>query len=375
MGAEEQLRLDVTVKVMAQQITREHAEKILHVSARTVRRYLAGYRKEGPFFVKHGNYQKAPVNKFPEETKKKILGLVEEKYFDFNMLHCLEKLKKDEGIVVGRETFRKWCHEIKMVKRAKRRKAIARYRRRRMQQTGLMVQMDGSPHRWFGGQPSCLIACIDDADSDVPSAEFFHSEDTISCMRVLQKTIEAKGLFHILYVDKAGIFGGTKRTNFSQVKRALRELGIHIIFANSAEAKGRVERLFETLQDRLIPEMRLRKIRSFGAANHFLQQQYLPNEYRSKFTVTPSNLATAYRPCPSNISLQEIFCIKEYRTVARDHTLSWNGDQYALVSPVKYSIYKQKIEIRTYQDLTWKAFFAGKEIILTRLQRDLRKAG
>jgi transposase len=369
MGAEEQLRLDVIVKVMAGQVTREQAEKILDVSERTVRRYLEDYREEGAFSVKHGNYERVPVNRFPEEKKEIILGLVKDKYYDFNMLHCLEKLEKDEQLSIGRETFRKWCHEMKMVKRAKRRKAKARYQRRRMQQTGLMVQMDGSPHRWFGGQPSCLIASIDDADSDIPYAEFFHSEDTISCMRVLQKIIERKGLFHILYVDKAGLFGGTKRTDFSQVKRALRELGIHIIFANSPEAKGRVERLFETLQDRLIPEMRIRKIKSYGVANNFLQEQFLPNEYRGKFTVTPGNLQTAYRSLPPDVSLKEIFCIKEYRTVARDHTLSWNAEQYALVSPVKYSIYKQKIELRTYQDLTWKAFFAGKEIALTKIER------
>ena len=112
MGAEEQLRLDVIVKVMAGQVAREQAEKILDVWERTVRRYLEDYQKDGPFSVKHGNYQKVPVNRFPEEKKEKILGLVKEKYYDFNMLHCLEKLKKDEGLSVGRETFRKWCTSI-----------------------------------------------------------------------------------------------------------------------------------------------------------------------------------------------------------------------------------------------------------------------
>ncbi len=121
-----------------------------------------------------------------------------------------------------------------------------------MAQTGLLLQMDGSPHCWFGGKPSCLIAAIDDADGDVAYGEFFPSEDTISCMVVLQKIIEKKGIFQILYVDRAGIFGGPKRCHFSQVKRALAELGIHIIFANSPEAKGRIERLWSTLQDRLI---------------------------------------------------------------------------------------------------------------------------
>jgi hypothetical protein len=336
---------------------------------------VENYRRRGILFVKHGNFERAPVNKISADIKKRAMSLMSEKYFDFNMSHCLEKLAECEGVHIRRETFRKWCHEIGMVKRAKRRRAKARYRRERMSQTGLMIQMDGSPHRWFGDKPSCLITSIDDADNDIPYAEFFLSEDTLSCMKVLQRLIEKKGIFHLLYVDKAGIFGGSKRANFSQVKRALRELGIQVIFANSAEAKGRVERSHQTMQDRLIPEMRIRNIRSFQAANCFLREQFLPNDYRKKFTVIPSNLQSAYRPVLLGIDLKEIFCIKEHRTVKRDHTLSWNSQVYSLISPVKYSIYKQQVELRTYQDLTWKAFFAGQEILLTPVTQPLRKAG
>ena len=283
------------------------------------------------------------------------------------MLHCLEKLAQLESIDLKRETFRKWCHEIKMVKHAKRRRSKARYMRSRMKQTGLMLQMDGSPHRWFGNKQSCLISAIDDASNEVPYAEFFPSEDSISCMTVLEKIIAKKGIFHILYVDRAGWFGGTKRTDFAQVKRACEELGIHVIFANSAEAKGRIERHFETMQDRLIPEMRLRRIQSYQAANCFLQDQFLPNEYDKKFSAIPANLQTAYKPLPQGINLREIFCLKHYRIVKRDHTFSWYGITYQLTSPVKYSIYKQNIEIRTYQDLSWKVFFANKELTVTQI--------
>jgi len=241
-----------------------------------------------------------------------------------------------------------------------------------MEQTGLMLQMDGSPHHWFGNKLSCLIASIDDADNDVPYGEFFPSEDTMSCMRVLQKIIEKKGLFHILYVDKAGIFGGGKRAQFSQVKRALRELNIHIIFANSPEGKGRIERLWNTTQDRAIPEMRIRNIKTYEAANHYIQEIFFQNEYASKFKVVPANLQTAYRPLPKDIDLNEIFCLKEKRTVNRDHTISWNSEIYQIDSPLKYSIYKQKVEIRTYQDLTWKAFFAGRPLKLTKVEEPKR---
>jgi len=362
------LILDIVAKISTGKMGRKEGRRVLNVSERTLRRYLADYQKRGVLFVQHKNCKNIPTNKSPDELKTKVLKLVREKYFDFNLTHCLEKLKSDEQIEINRETFRQWCHEIHMVKRAKRREPKIRRRRDRMEQTGVMLQMDGSPHVWFGGKPSCLIAAIDDADSDVPFGEFFASEDTISCMRVLQKIIEKKGLFQILYVDRAGIFGGPKRAHFSQVKRALEELGIHLLFANSPEAKGRIERLWDTLQDRLIPEMRLRKIRSFENANVFLQEQFLPGEYAEKFKVVPARLESAYKPLPHSIDLKEVFCLKEHRGVKRDHTFSWNNQIYRIDSALRHSIYKQKIEIRTYQDLSWRVFFAGQPIAVSEAQ-------
>jgi hypothetical protein len=362
MDSQEQLTLDVVVKVSSGQIPRKQGQKVLNVSERTLRRYLADYLARGALFVKHGNAGRVASNRTPLELKDRVMSLVMEKYFDFNLTHLQEKLLKDEQIDVGYDTLRRWCHKAHHVKHARPRKARVRRRRDRMEQAGLMLQMDGSPHCWFDGRPSCLIAAIDDATGDVPYGEFFLSEDTISCMRVLQKIIEKKGLFQILYVDKAGIFGGPKRAHFSQVRRALAELGVQIIFANSPEAKGRIERLWGTLQDRLIPEMRLRKIRSFESANEYLQTQFLLHDYAQNFLVTPANLAPAYRELPVGVDLKEIFCIKERRTCKRDHTFRWQGDLYQVDSPLKNSIYKQSIELRTYQDGSWKAFFAAKTI-------------
>ena len=362
VNSEEQKTVDIVSKIISGKMQRRVGQRVLDVSERTLRRYIAQYLKQGILFCKHKSIGREPVNKGDRETKQKVIRLVREKYFDFNITHCLEKLKSEEGITnVERETLRKWCHEIHLVKKARRRKAKVRRKRPRMAQTGLLLQMDGSPHYWFGGRKSCLIGAIDDADSDVPYAEFFLSEDTISCMVVLQKIIEKKGVFDVLYVDRAGIFGGPRRCHFSQVKRALAELNIHVLFANSPEAKGRIERLWGTFQDRVVPEMRLRNIQSFEAANDFLQNQFLPNDY-AKFKVVPENLETAYRSLPANIDLKEIFCLKNLRMVKRDHTYSWKNEIYAITSPLKYSIYKQKLEIRTYQDLTEKVFFAGKPI-------------
>jgi len=207
--------------------------------------------------------------------KRQVQNLIKKKYFDLNLTHLGEILERSHAIRVKRETPRCWAHEIHHVKRAKRRRSQIRKHRETMEAPGLLLQMDGSTHRWFGDKKSCLIALIDDATSEV-HAEFFEAETTLGCLKVLRDYIARKGLFKTLYVDKAGIFGGPKRCNFSQVKRACEELGIEIIFANSAQGKGRIERSFDTFQDRLVPELRLKRIKRMDTANHYLQESFIP---------------------------------------------------------------------------------------------------
>ncbi len=358
-------------------LNRKEAAEVLEVRERSISRMARRVEAKGLWAAVHGNRGRVPWNKKHGELKETIMGLVEKHYFDFNMTHCLEKLKDEHNLGVGYETLRRWCHEKKLVKRKKRRRPVARYRRVRMQSEGLLLQMDGSPHRYNGEDEWCLIAAIDDATSDIPWAEFFLSEDTVNCMTVLQRIIERKGIPYALYVDEAGCFGGGKRARFNQFKRACEELGIRIITASSAEGKGRIERTWDTIQDRLIPEMRLRKIHRMPAANDYLQNQFLPNYWKIRNTVPARNPETRYTPLHSSIDLKQVLCLKEYRSVNRNHTLSWNGTVYELKSPVKYSIYRQKIEIRTYQDLTWQAFYAGRPVDLYEVSpiSQLRKTG
>jgi transposase len=376
MSKQGQMVYRVVSEFLNGKLNRKEASELLGVRERTVTRLARRVEAKGMFATVHGNRGKVPWNRKPEQSKKEVMELVEREYFDFNMTHCLEKLKENHGLEIKYETFRRWCHEKKLVKRQKRRKAPARYRRARMQSEGLLLQMDGSPHRYNGKDEWCLIAAIDDATSDIPYAEFFLSEDTINCMTVLQRIIERKGIPYAIYVDEAGCFGGGKRAHFNQFRRACEELGIRIIFATSPEAKGRIERAWDTIQDRIIPEMRLRKIHRMPAANDYLQNQFLPNYWKRENTVPAKLPETRYTALHSSITLREILCLKEHRTVKRDHTLSWNGTEYTLSSPLKHSIYRQKIELRTYQDLSWQAFFAGKPITLTEVSGELpqRKA-
>jgi transposase len=368
MGAQDLLVLEVIAKVEAKKLTRFEAETLLQISNRTLKRYLQDYREEGIAFIRHGNKSRAPKNKLAPDLKRQVQNLMKEKYFDFNMVHAIEKLR-EEGIDIKRETFRSWCHEIGLVKRAKKRRSKPRYKRTRMSQSGLLIQMDGSHHRWFDNRETCLIAAIDDATSEVVAAEFFEGETTFACLKLLKDLIKARGVFKILYVDKAGIYGGIKREGFSQVGRALEEVGAQIIFAHSPEAKGRVERLFQTLQDRLVAEMRLNKIRTIEQANEFLKTVYLPHQHNPRYSVQPHDLKPAYQALPAHCDLEEIFCVKDYRVVNRDHTISWGGELYMITDQLRFSIHKQKIEIRAGHPGDWRPYFAGKPIRLVKVEK------
>ncbi len=281
MNSKEQLTVDVIAKVADSKITIANAAKLLNKSRRTIERYLQRYRKEGIQFVVHRNSGNEPANKISDSLKQQVQQLIREKYYDLNLLHLGELLESNEHISVKRETLRKWAHEIHHVKRAKRRRSRVHKRRERMEAPGLMLQMDGSSHRWFGNKKSCLIAIVDDATSEM-HAEFFPSETTAGCLKVMRSVIEKHGLFKTLYVDRAGIFGGPKRCNFSQMQRACEELGIEIIFASSPQGKGRVERAFDTLQDRLVPELRLNNITDMAGANNYLQNVFIPQYWHQK---------------------------------------------------------------------------------------------
>jgi transposase len=187
-----QLTIDIIAKVAEGKIYIANAAKLLNKSPRTIERYLQQYRKVGIAFIVHRNTGKVPVNKVSDSLKRQVHTLIKEKYFDVNLQHLAELLEVNEGIIVKRETLRSRAHAIHHVKRAKRRKAKARKRRERMESPGLLLQMDGSPHRWFGDKKSCLIAIIDDATSEV-HAEFFNSETTIGCLKVMHDYIHKRG--------------------------------------------------------------------------------------------------------------------------------------------------------------------------------------
>jgi len=361
MDSKAQLTVDVISKLAEGKIDVVNAAKLLNKSRRTLERYLKKYRQVGIQFVVHQNTGKSPSNKSCDEVKRTVQRLIKEKYFDVNLTHLRELLADNDQLQVKRETLRGWAHEIHHVKRAKRRRSQVRKRRERMESPGLLLQMDGSPHRWFGDKKSCLIAIIDDATSEI-HAEFFDSETTLGCLKVLRDYIAKKGVFKVLYVDKAGIFGGPKRCNFSQVQRACSELGIEIIFANSPQGKGRVERSFDTFQDRLIPELRLNNINHMDPANRYLQETFIPQYWQKQIQVNARSASSEFTALPAHIDLEEVCVMKDYRKIRNDHTFSYGNKFYLIESPLKRSIAKQRIEIRTRDNDGFSVYFAGRQL-------------
>jgi len=340
-------------------VSRLQAADLLRCSERAVTRRVKKLRLAGPEGIKHGNYRKPAINRIDAGKREKMLKLAQETYFDFNMAHCLEMLRDRHGLTTSYTTFQRWCRQAGIAKRRRRRTSKARVYRERMACEGLLLQMDGSHHRWNGKEEWCLIAMIDDATSEIPGARFFESETTLGCMKVLRAVIEAKGVPQIIYTDEAGWAGGSeKRRGFSQFVRACAELGIRVITTSSAESKGRIERVWYTTQDRLIPELRLAGITSMLDANRYLDQVYLPKYWHVRNTVQAIDGTSRYRPLQSHENLDEIFCIKHTRQIRSDHTVHFENQLYKITNRSYGSLKKKDVSIHVYEDASI-AFYYG----------------
>jgi len=378
MNSSEQLKLDVISRVHAGKISFKHGARILAKSESTLFRYLRGYKKRGAVVVKHGNSHKKPYNRMAPDLEKRILSLCRSKYHDFNRTHAREELEKNEQIIVLKDTFNRLCNRHGLLKKnTRRKKHIARSRRERMSQLGLMLQLDGSPHRWFGVRKTCLVIAIDDATGDILYGEFSPTETTFACMNVVKKVLRDHGVFQLLYTDRAGIFGkdpinqfyAVKREGFSALRKSLSHFNIHVIYAFSAEAKGRVERAFRTLQDRLVAEMRLHEIWTIQEANRYFNEIYLPR-HRELFAKNPSNPESAFVPLVSTVDLDELFYMSEVRVVRNDHTFLYKNRIYDIENGGE-NYAGNEIEIRSYPEGQVRYFIDDKEVQLRKSEEKI----
>ena len=232
-------------------ITRKVAAELLNKSERQVSRLAERMAKGGLLAIQHKNLGKHSNRAIDPKSIFKIRILFQEKYINFNYKHFHEQLVKHEGISVSYSSVKRMLRDLNLCKRPKRGKKVRRYRARK-ESRGLLLQMDGSDHEWIRGMRWCLIAGIDDATSEVPSARFFLTENLEGYTEVLTETFAVAGVPRAVYVDCASWLSGTTKSDESgQFKRMCEELSIHPIYAESAQAKGRIERLWGTFQDRL----------------------------------------------------------------------------------------------------------------------------
>ena len=346
-------------------LTRSEAAGALGKSERQVSRMIKRWRKKGVLGLEHGRVGMKPYNRLSEDLESRVVALLKGKYSGFNLKHFHEKLIEAEKVLgISYSSVKRLAETQGLARTRKRRGAKIRKRRARFSQAGYMLQMDGSKHVWWQGKECCLIAGIDDATSDVPYGEFFPTESLEGYIQVIRGVIARRGVPRVLYVDRASWLGGLSDEESSQFERMCGELNIRVIHAHSAEAKGRVERLWGTLQDRLVSEFRLEGISSIEKATNYLNMTFLPETWATKFTVQAESPGLLYRPRPEGKDLDQVFCLKLERKIRKDHTVLFGNEVYAITAQLSHSLARRRAEIRIYSDGQMRGYWGGQDLEL-----------
>ena len=332
MGNREIDKLRVIRDVLDRKLTQAEAAKILRRSERQVRRMCVRVRNKGHRGIIHGLRGRPSNNLLDSEFLEQVLGALHDPLWDgFGPTFAQEKLKAWHDITLGVETVRKLMGRTEIWKSRHQGGRHRAWRPRRIC-LGMRTQLDGSPHDWFEGRgPECvLLIYIDDATSQILHGEFVKVEDTLTLMRTTKTYLEKWGRPVAFYVDRDSIYKINRQASIdeelrdeyplTQFTRAMAELGVEVIPANSPQAKGRVERGFETHQDRLVKELRLRGISTMEAANRYLWNFYIP-EHNARFAVEPASLSNLHKPLLSDHDLDEILSLRTQRTVFQDFTV------------------------------------------------------
>jgi transposase len=387
LNRSEQKRLLVLNAVVAGQSTVAEAAASLGLSQRQVRRVLAAYGKEGAAALAHGNRGRRPAHATSPEVAHQVVALAQTTYQGCNQQHLRDLLAEREGIVLSRATVHRLLGAAGLLAPPARRPPQHRRRRDRRQQAGQLVQIDGSPHAWLEdrGPRLTLLAAIDDATGRLEAAVFRRQEDAQGYFLLLWQLVEHQGRPLALYHDRHSIFrppttpaerqdpqhgldehadalaGRQPRTQFG---RAVEELEITSIPARSPQAKGRVERLFGTLQDRLVVELRLAGVDSLEAANAFLRT-YLPR-FNAQFAVPAATPGSAYRPLEPTQELAAICCFTYARVVAADNTVTFGSQRLQLQpGPTRRSYAHATVEVQERLDGSLAVCYGGQYLHTT----------
>lgn len=349
------------------ELTTQEAAELLNVSVSVFYRKRIRYEEEGL----EGFYDRRLGKRSPHRAEDKevewITKLYEERYRGFNVKHFHEFACREHGLKYGYTWTKTQLERVGLIRRSKR-GGDHRLRRERRPMAGMMVHQDGSTHEWIPGlgYNVDLIVTMDDATSEITSGFFVLQEGTGSTFRGIKETIEKYGLFCSLYTDRGSHYwttpevgGKVDKHHLTQVGRALKQLGIQHIAAYSPEARGRSERMFGTLQNRLPKELALQGIRTLEAANQYLQEVYLPR-HNQQFTVKPKEKTTAYISWAVG-DLNEILCHQEERVVQNDNTVSYKNLRLQIPKDdLRHHYVRTTVQVRHYLDGSLGLFFGNR---------------
>lgn len=345
------------------------AAVVMGVSYRHAKRLVKSFRENGVSALLHGNRDRAPWNKTEEWLRLRLVELSEGEYKEFNDSHFTQRLASDHGIEMCRETVRAIRRQEGISPKWKRRAPKHHGRRPRKENAGAMILWDGSVHRWFGKgkSPCCLMAAIDDATSTVSEMFLAEHECSWAYLKLLHGVITRKGIPLAVYQDRHSCLKRNDsfwsideelagRQDPTQVGAALEALGIEPIFAWSPQAKGRVERLFKTLQDRLMAELDHEKIEDMDRANEYIRDVFLPS-FNAQFSVEAADANKVWRKAPRGLDLDRILSLRYDRPVANDNAIRFDGMIIDIPpGPNGRSYSGVKAELRQLLDGSWRVY-------------------
>jgi ribosomal protein L21 len=378
MSEGEILRVSVIGKIASKEMKICKGMALLVLSKRQIIRLLKRYRSDKAQGLISKHRGKVSSNRISEEIKSVAMQLIREHYFDFGPTLASEKLWERHQCKVSKETVRRWMIEAALWKEKRHKKVTVHQQRERRSRFGELIQIDGSPHDWFEGRADkcCLLVFVDDATSCIVGLRFEKSETTAGYFRLAMEYFKRYGFPNALYSDRHGIFRinakDAESSAQTQFERGMKTLKIELIYANSPQAKGRVERMNQTLQDRLVKELRLRKINDIESANVFLPE--FIEDFNKRFAVDAREPVDAHRRCDlSDDDLQNILCHQAYRKLSKNLECSYQNMIYQIKDEGKGRRLQQGlILIRKYLDKRVSLSYQGRELMYTTYQKQKR---
>jgi transposase len=375
MSAEQWKRSNAVRRIQEGALTVVMAAQMLGLSSRQVRRLMRRVEKGGEKSLSHGNAGRSPAHRVEAGIRERVVALMRGRYAGFNDQHFTEKLAAHEGLKLSRSTVRRILREAGIAPTHRRRARKHRRRRDRKEQAGLMVLWDGSRHEWLEGRGAmmCLMGAIDDATGELlPGAHFLAHESAAAYLRVLLAIAREKGLPWSVYMDQHGALKRNDanwtleeelkgRQNPTQVGLALRTLSIESIHALSPQAKGRVERLWGTLQDRLTSDLRLAGASTVDEANAVLAEHRV--EHNRRFAVKARDTRSAWRAVPSGLDVERICSFRYEAVVGNDNTVRIGSNIFDIPpGPDRRSYARARVEVRQILDGSWR-IYSGEDLI------------